>query len=230
MAVQYALPAERGRSLDGFVRSLLLGRRPKRFRAQSTGRRPLPSSGPTKRAPAYIRRAESLSLLVRSWASRGGLRAVPVFELRSGFPYSTVNQNRDIVGARNRAGRFPVYKALGPSGDESDSRFRWPARKRHFRAGIRFFNLLKHLQPHRTSQSNLASPYFGTFYRGVKRKLRAVFELGKLAKRQDWGRGRGFQRAACTLRPLRSSEKPSWMTLTLMFREWGVPHRHPPVS
>ena len=113
------------------------------------------------------------------WSEVGspwGLRAVPVFELRSGFPYSTVDQNRDIVGTRNRAGRFPVYKALDLQVTKRFS-IQMAGKKRHFRAGIRFFNLLNTFNP-QDVQSNLGSPYFGTFYRGVKRKLRAVFELG----------------------------------------------------
>ena len=45
------------------------------------------------------------------------------------------------------------------------------------RAGIRFFNLLNTFNP-QDLQNNLASPYHGVFYRGVKRKIRAVFEIG----------------------------------------------------
>ena len=113
------------------------------------------------------------------WSEVGipwGLRAVPVFELRSGFPYPMVNQDRDIVGARHRAGRFPVYKSLDLQVTKKFS-FQMAGKKRRFRAGIRFFNLLNTFNP-QDVQSNLGSPHFGTFYRGVKRKLRAVFELG----------------------------------------------------
>ncbi len=113
------------------------------------------------------------------WSEVGipwGLRAVPVFELRSGFPYSAIDQNRDIVDARHRAGQFPVYKALDLQVTKRFS-IQMAGKKRHFRAGIRFFNLLNTFNP-QDVQSNLGSPYFGTFYRGVKRKLRAVFELG----------------------------------------------------
>lgn len=104
------------------------------------------------------------------------LRAVPVFELRSGFPYSSFDQNRNIVGARNRAGRFPLYTTLD---FQVTRRISIPinGKKRHFRAGIRIFNLLNTFNP-QDVQSNIASPYYGVFYRGVKRKLRAVFELG----------------------------------------------------
>ncbi|MEP6788046.1 MAG: carboxypeptidase regulatory-like domain-containing protein, partial [Acidobacteriota bacterium] len=36
----------------------------------------------------------------------------PIVEIRSGFPFSKVNERLDYVGARNGAGRFPVYFSL----------------------------------------------------------------------------------------------------------------------
>ena len=105
-----------------------------------------------------------------------GLRAVPVFELRNGFPYSNIDENRDFVGARNRAGRFPVYKSLDIQMTKLIE-VKWRGKNRRFRAGIRLFNLLNTFNP-QDIQNNLASPFHGIFYRGVKRKIRAVFELG----------------------------------------------------
>ena len=105
-----------------------------------------------------------------------GLRAVPVFELRNGFPYSNIDENRDFVGARNRAGRFPLYKSLDIQLTKLVE-IKWRGKNRRFRAGLRLFNLLNTFNP-QDIQNNLASPFYGVFYRGVKRKIRAVFELG----------------------------------------------------
>ena len=105
-----------------------------------------------------------------------GLRAVPVFELRDGFPYSNIDENRDFVGARNRAGRFPLYKSLDIQVTKLIE-VKLRGKNRRFRAGLRLFNLLNTFNP-QDIQSNLASPFHGVFYRGVKRKIRAVFELG----------------------------------------------------
>ncbi|HUG80567.1 MAG TPA: hypothetical protein VML01_02810 [Bryobacterales bacterium] len=105
-----------------------------------------------------------------------GFTAIPVWEIRSGFPHSTVDEERTFVGARNRAGRFPVFNALDVQATKEFS-FRFRGKDRRFRAGLRLFNLLNSFNP-QDLQENLASPYYGTFYRGVKRKIRAVFEIG----------------------------------------------------
>jgi hypothetical protein len=105
-----------------------------------------------------------------------GFTAIPVWEIRSGFPHSTVDEERTFVGARNRAGRFPVFNALDIQVTKEIS-FRFKGKNRRFRAGLRLFNLLNTFNP-QDVQENMASPYYGTFYRGVKRKIRAVFEIG----------------------------------------------------
>ena len=69
-----------------------------------------------------------------------------------------------------------MYKTLDRQVTKKFS-FQMAGKKRRYRAGIRVFNLLNTFNP-QDVQSNLGSPHFGTFYRGVKRKLRAVFELG----------------------------------------------------
>ena len=104
-----------------------------------------------------------------------GLKTIPVWDIRSGFPYSNTNEYRDFVGARNRAGRFPHFNAVDLQVTKiMDIRFR--GKDRRFRAGIRLFNLLNNFNP-QDVQENLASVYHGVFYRGVKRKIRAVFEI-----------------------------------------------------
>jgi hypothetical protein len=105
-----------------------------------------------------------------------GFTAIPVWEIRSGFPHSTVDEERNFVGARTRAGRFPVFNAVDLQITKKIS-FRFKGKNRRFRAGLRLFNLLNTFNP-QDLQENLSSPHYGTFYRGAKRKIRAVFEIG----------------------------------------------------
>ncbi len=105
-----------------------------------------------------------------------GLKTIPVWEVRSGFPYSKADEYRRFVGPRNRAGRFPVFNALDLQVTKKVT-IPFRGKDRRFRAGIRLFNLLNNFNP-QDVQGNLASPHFGMFYRGVKRKIRAVFEIG----------------------------------------------------
>ena len=60
----------------------------------------------------------------------------PVLELRSGFPWSAVNEFQDFVGPRNRAGRLPAVRTL----DFTLSR-PWQFRKYRFRAGLKMYNV-----------------------------------------------------------------------------------------
>ncbi len=104
-----------------------------------------------------------------------GFKTIPVWDIRSGFPYSRTNEYRDFVGERNRAGRFPLFNALDLQVTKMvDIEFN--GKNRRIRAGFRLFNLLNNFNP-QDVQENLASPYYGVFYRGVKRKIRAVFEI-----------------------------------------------------
>ena len=104
-----------------------------------------------------------------------GFKTIPVWDIRSGFPYSETNEYRDFVGPRNRAGRFPIFNALDLQVTKMvDIPFK--GKNRRIRAGIRLFNLLNNFNP-QDVQGNLASDYHGVFYRGVKRKIRAVFEI-----------------------------------------------------
>lgn len=104
-----------------------------------------------------------------------GLKTIPVWEIRSGFPHSKTDEYRDFVGPRNAAGRFPVFNALDLQVTKRvNVNFR--GKDRRFRAGIRLFNLLNNFNP-QDVQDNLASAYYGVFYRGIKRKIRAVFEI-----------------------------------------------------
>lgn len=102
---------------------------------------------------------------------------IPVWEVRSGFPYSDTSELRDFVGPRNRAGRLPVYNSLDLQVSKRLA-IKLAGKERDIRIGIRLFNILNNFNP-QDVQENLSSPYYGTFYRGVKRKIRALFEIGR---------------------------------------------------
>ena len=89
----------------------------------------------------------------------------PVIEIRSGFPWSAVNEFQDFVGARNRAGRLPRVRTF----DFSLSR-PWHVWKYRFRGGIRVYNVLG-ASAERDVQSNITSPDFGQFFNPLERSI-----------------------------------------------------------
>ena len=58
----------------------------------------------------------------------------PLFEWRSGFPWSAVDEFQDFVGSRNQAGRLPSVSTL----DFSLAR-PWRFRKYRFTAGLKVY-------------------------------------------------------------------------------------------
>lgn len=97
----------------------------------------------------------------------------PVLELRSGFPWSAVDEFQDFVGPRNRAGRLPGVRTL----DFSVVR-PWRLGKYRFRAGLRVYNLLGETAE-RDIQNNVTSPVFGTAYNPVERSIGIVLGAGR---------------------------------------------------
>ena len=93
----------------------------------------------------------------------------PVLEVRSGFPWSAVNEYQDFVGERNRTGRLPTVTTL----DMSIAR-PWKFGKYRFRAGVRVYNLLGK-SAHRDIQTNVTSPFYGTAYNPIERSFGVVF-------------------------------------------------------
>jgi outer membrane receptor protein involved in Fe transport len=90
---------------------------------------------------------------------------LPVLELRSGFPWSAVDEFQDFVGPRSRAGRLPSVRTL----DFSIAR-PWRVKKYRFRAGLKVYNLFGDTAE-RDIQNNLASPSFGTAFNPVERSI-----------------------------------------------------------
>jgi hypothetical protein len=89
----------------------------------------------------------------------------PVIEIRSGFPWSAVDEFQDFVGARNRAGRLPRVRNL----DFALTR-PWTVLKYRFRAGIRVYNVFG-ASAERDVQGNTASPRYGQFFNPLERSI-----------------------------------------------------------
>lgn len=97
----------------------------------------------------------------------------PVVELRSGFPWSAVDEFQDFVGPRHRSGRHPAVRTL----DFSIVR-PWQIKKYRFRAGIRVYNLFGDTAE-RDMQTNITSPNFGRAFNPVERSIGFVFNLDR---------------------------------------------------
>jgi hypothetical protein len=93
----------------------------------------------------------------------------PVLEVRSGFPWSAVNEFQDFVGPRNRAGRLPSLHNL----DFTLAR-PWRFRKYRFRAGVRMYNVFGR-SASRDVQNNITSPDFGRAFNPIDRSIGFTF-------------------------------------------------------
>ncbi len=97
----------------------------------------------------------------------------PVLEVRSGFPWSAVNEFQDFIGPRNRSGRLPNVRAL----DFSLSR-PWQVWKYRFRGGIKVYNIFG-ASAERDVQTNATSPNFGRFFNPIERSIGFVLGSAK---------------------------------------------------
>jgi hypothetical protein len=96
----------------------------------------------------------------------------PLYEWRSGFPWSTVNEFQDFVGPRNQSGRLPRVSTF----DFSLTRpFRF--KKYRFTAGVRAFNLFG-TGDERDVQTNITAPDYGAFYNPIRRSIGIVLSAG----------------------------------------------------
>jgi hypothetical protein len=89
----------------------------------------------------------------------------PLLELRSGFPWSAVDEFQDFVGPRNRAGRLPAVHTLDFTLAKP-----WRFRKYRFRAGVKLYNVFG-ASAGRDVQNNLSSPEFGRFFDPIERSI-----------------------------------------------------------
>ncbi|MBV8857551.1 MAG: TonB-dependent receptor [Acidobacteria bacterium] len=113
-------------------------------------------------------------LLWGDFAVKYGITVAPVLDIRSGFPVSNIDEDRNFVGGRDRAGRFPAFASLDMQVLKSVSApGQWKESYR-FRLGAKVFNVTNHFNP-RDYQGNLASAEFGGFYNGVGRRFGLKF-------------------------------------------------------
>ena len=108
--------------------------------------------------------------------AKHGISVAPILDIRNGFPLSIIDEDRNFVGARNRAGRFPTFASLDLQVMKSVS---LPGVKKYrAKLGLKFFNVTNHFNP-RDFQNNVASANFDTFSNGVGRKFGMRIEFDR---------------------------------------------------
>ena len=122
-----------------------------------------------ERAQSHSHRRAASADRSRHHRPAGPWDIAPVIEIRSGFPWSAVDEFQDFVGPRNRSGRLPSVRTF----DFALSR-PWHVRKYRFRGGIRVYNILG-ASAERDVQSNVTSPDFGQFFNPLERSIGFVF-------------------------------------------------------
>jgi hypothetical protein len=96
----------------------------------------------------------------------------PVFDLHTGFPYSTINQYREFVGPRNDS-RFP---RLVSTDLQVLREIRLPIKEQRARIGFGVFNVFNRAN-YRDVQNSLDSQRFGEFFNGISRTFHGKFVL-----------------------------------------------------
>jgi len=100
----------------------------------------------------------------------GGMTFAPFLTVRSGFPYSLINDDWVYVGARNGA-RLPTYGTL----DVSVTRVvDLPRQLPHARVGLKLYNIMN-VNTQREIQRDIAAPDFGVRYDPIPRDFSFVF-------------------------------------------------------
>ena len=97
----------------------------------------------------------------------------PLYEWRTGFPWSAVDEFQDFVGERNRSGRLPTVSSL----DFTLAR-PWHFRKYRFIGGIKIYNAFDSGNE-RDVQANITSPDYGKFYNPIQRSIGFVVSSSK---------------------------------------------------
>jgi hypothetical protein len=97
----------------------------------------------------------------------------PVIEIRSGFPWSAVNEFQDFVGPRNSAGRLPSVRTFDFSLSKP-----WHVLKYRFRGGIKVYNVFGS-SADRDAQGNVTSPNYGQFFNPLERSIGFVLGSAK---------------------------------------------------
>ena len=127
---------------------------------------------PVIRANAYGRTAVDVPhrLVALAATEVGRWRVAPLFEVRSGFPYSPVDDAQQFVGPRNTR-RFPVFTSLDLTINREIR-----VRGRRVRIGARANHVLRNHAP-RDVQANTTDPHFGRFYNSIVPRVGLTIEL-----------------------------------------------------
>jgi hypothetical protein len=97
----------------------------------------------------------------------------PIFEMRSGFPYSVRDAQQNFVGTRNSSQtRFPRFLAL----DVEFAKEFQVTKKYAIRLSLNGFNLTDHFNP-RDVRANIADPHFGKFFNSYRRYFSGGFDI-----------------------------------------------------
>jgi hypothetical protein len=97
----------------------------------------------------------------------------PIFEARSGFPFSVRDAGQNFVGQRNSdRTRFPAFVAL----DAELAKEFQVTKKYGVRLSVRGFNLTNHFNP-RDVHANTADPQFGSFFASYRRYFTGGFDI-----------------------------------------------------
>ena len=97
----------------------------------------------------------------------------PIFEVRSGFPYSVRDAEQNFLGVRNSdQTRFPAFMSL----DTEIAKEFQVTKKYGVRLSIRVFNATDHFNP-RNVRANTADPRFGEFFASYHRFFSGGFDI-----------------------------------------------------
>jgi hypothetical protein len=97
----------------------------------------------------------------------------PIFEARSGFPYSVRDAEQNFVGLRNSdRARLPAFVAL----DMEVAKEFQVTKKYGVRLSVRAFNLTNHFNP-RDVHADTADPQFGKFFAPYRRYFTGGFDI-----------------------------------------------------
>lgn len=108
------------------------------------------------------------------WKTRYDITVSPSLEIRSGFPFSYVDERLDFIGARNQAGRYPTFISLDAQVTKG---FAVPKFETHrARIGIAVLNIMNNFNPS-DIQNNIGSPRAGSFFNSLGRSVRGKFEM-----------------------------------------------------
>ena len=106
------------------------------------------------------------------------INIAPLVEIRSGFPFSFVNERLDFVGPQNRAGHFPTFLSLALQVTKGFAipKFVPKIGGRRMRMGAAVLNTTNHFNPTEV-QNNITSPRLGQFFNSLGVSVRGKFEL-----------------------------------------------------